>query len=161
MKKKQQESQYYSKEELWKNQRGLNRNYISSMEERYKDTVQADEEVGEEEEEDLELEEGVLERQEALPSVSDPRLWQVRVKRGQERQAAFQLMNKSIEFAKRGQHLSILSVTSTDKVEGYVFVEAFKDIHVKEAVKGLSSVLGGKVTQVSREEMPGIYQNEQ
>lgn len=92
--------------------------------------------------------------------MNDPRLWQVRVKRGCEKQATFQLMNKSIEFAKRGQHLSILSVTCTDKVEGFVFVEAFKDIHVKEAVKGLSSVLGGKVVQVSREEMPGIYQNE-
>lgn len=95
-----------------------------------------------------------------LPSVNDPRLWQVRVKRGCERQATMQLMNKSIEFAKRGKHLSILSVTCTEKVEGFIYVEAFKEIHVKEAIKGLSVILGGKCLLVSKEEMPGIYQND-
>lgn len=71
-----------------------------------------------------------------------------------------QLMNKSIDFAKRGKHLSILSVTCTDKVEGYIYVEAFKDIHVREAVKGLSVILGNKCILVPQEEMPVIYQNE-
>jgi len=71
-----------------------------------------------------------------------------------------QLMNKSIDFARRGKHLSILSVTCTDKVEGYIYVEAFKDIHVREAVKGLSVVLGNKCILVPQEEMPVIYQNE-
>jgi transcription elongation factor SPT5 len=77
-----------------------------------------------------------------------------------ERQAVMQLMNKSIDFAQRGKHLSILSVTCTDKVEGYVYVEAFKDIHVREAVKGLSVFLGNKCMLVPAEEMTGIYQNE-
>ena len=54
------------------------------------------------------------------------------------------LMNKCIDFAQKGKHLSILSVTCTDKVEGYIYVEAFKEIHVKEAIKGLSAVLGGR-----------------
>jgi transcription elongation factor SPT5 len=102
----------------------------------------------------------LLERQEALPSVTDPRMWQVRVKRGSERLAVMSLMNKSIDFAKRGQHLSILSVTCTDKVEGFIYVEAFKEIHVREAIKGLSVILGGKCILVQKEEMPGIYQNE-
>jgi hypothetical protein len=39
-------------------------------------------------------------------------------------------------------------------------VEAFKDIHVKEAIKGLSVVLGTKVILVQKEEMPGIYQTD-
>lgn len=54
------------------------------------------------------------------------------------------LMNKCIDFAKKGQHLSILSATCTDAVEGFIYVEAFKQIHVTEAIKGLSVVLGSK-----------------
>jgi transcription elongation factor SPT5 len=50
------------------------------------------------------------------------------------------LLNKSIDFAKRGQPLSILSVTSSDSTEGYIFVEAFKETHVKEACANLHFV---------------------
>jgi len=71
-----------------------------------------------------------------------------------------QLMNKSIDFAKKGKHLSILSVTCTEKVEGFVYVEAFKEIHVREAITGLSNILGGKLLLVTKEEMPGIYHND-
>jgi hypothetical protein len=69
-------------------------------------------------------------------------------------------MNKSIDFARNKKHLSILSVTCTEKVEGFIYVEAFKEIHVKEAIKGLSVVLGNKCMLVGKEEMPGIYQTE-
>jgi hypothetical protein len=69
-------------------------------------------------------------------------------------------MNKCIDFARNKKHLSILSVTCTEKVEGFIYVEAFKEIHVKEAIKGLSVVLGNKCMLVGKEEMPGIYQTE-
>ena len=97
------------------------------------------------------------ERQRQLPSVNDPRIWQVRVKRGQERMATLSLMNKCIDHAKKGQHLAITSVTCTDKVEGFIYVEAFKEIHVKQAIKGLSVVLGGRCLLIQKEEMPGIF----
>ena len=48
------------------------------------------------------------------------------VKKGFEKQATLQLMNKAIDFAKKGKPLSILSVTCTETVEGYIYVEAFK-----------------------------------
>jgi hypothetical protein len=61
-----------------------------------------DEESGEEEGEDELGEEADMyanggERK--LPSVKDPKLWQVRVKKGQERTATMALMNKMIHFA--------------------------------------------------------------
>jgi transcription elongation factor SPT5 len=77
--------------------------------------------------------------------VSDPRLWQVRVKRGLERQVCMSLINKSIDFARKGHPLAILSTTSNENVEGYIYIEAFKEIHVREAVKGLSAILGNKL----------------
>ena len=58
------------------------------------------------------------------------------------------LINKSIDFAKKGKPLAILSATATDNVEGFIYVEAFKEIHVKESIKELSVVLGSKVILV-------------
>jgi transcription elongation factor SPT5 len=69
------------------------------------------------------------------------------------------LINKSIDFASKGFPLAILSVTCSENVEGFVYVEAFKEIHVKDAIKGLSAVLGGKVQLVELGEMTGIYYN--
>jgi hypothetical protein len=69
-------------------------------------------------------------------------------------------MNKSIDFASKGSPLAILSVTCSENVEGFIYVEAFKEIHVKEAIKGLSVILGNKAILVQKDEMPGIYQSD-
>jgi transcription elongation factor SPT5 len=92
-----------------------------------------------------------------LPSVDDPKLWQVRVKKKFERTACNALLRKSIDLAQKGQPLSILSVTCSDTTEGYVFVEAFKEIHVRQAIEGLHFMLQS-VKLVPTEEMPVIYQ---
>lgn len=94
-----------------------------------------------------------------LPSVDDPKIWQVRVKRNHERIAVVALLNKSIDFQRRGQPLSILSVTSSDSTEGYIFVEAFKEIHVRQACEGLHFMLH-KYILVPTEEMPEVYANQ-
>jgi len=44
--------------------------------------------------------------------------------------------------------LSILSVTTTENVEGYIYIEAYKEIHVKDAIKGLNAILGGRILLV-------------
>ena len=71
------------------------------------------------------------------------------------------LINKSIDFARKGHPLAILSATSNENVEGYIYIEAFKEIHVREAVKGLSAILGNKLQLVELAEMTAIYQNAQ
>jgi len=68
------------------------------------------------------------------------------------------LINKSIDFAKKGTPLAVLSATCSENVEGFVYVEAFKEIHVREAIKGLSAILGGRISLVELGEMTGIYQ---
>lgn len=40
--------------------------------------------------------------QSLLPSTRDPKLWQVRVKKNFEKIAVMALLNKSIDFARRG-----------------------------------------------------------
>lgn len=83
-------------------------------------------------------------------------LWQVRVKRNNERIAVVALLNKCIDFQAKGKPLSILSVTSSDTTEGYIFVEAFKETHVKQACEGLHFILN-KYILVPTEEMPVVY----
>lgn len=48
------------------------------------------------------------------------------------------LMNKSIHYAKEGKPLAIISATYVENLENYIFVEAFKDSDVKEAIEGLN-----------------------
>lgn len=55
------------------------------------------------------------------------------------------LINKSIDFARKGNPLAILSATCNENVEGYIYIEAFKEIHVREGIKGLSAILGNKL----------------
>lgn len=54
--------------------------------------------------------------------------------------------------------LSILSATTSDNVEGFIYIEAYKELHVREAIGGLSNILSGKIQMVPLEEMPQVYQ---
>lgn len=72
--------------------------------------IEDDEEESEEEDMDKEIDEGLDYGEEVvqsakLPSINDPKLWQVRVKKGYERIAAMALMNKMIDFANKGKPL--------------------------------------------------------
>lgn len=98
-------------------------------------------------------------KQALLPSTEDPSLWQVRVKKNHERIAVMALLNKSIDYQRRGTPLSILSATSSDATEGYIYVEAYKEVGVKEACAGLTFIFN-KFILVPKEEMPVIFQND-
>jgi len=83
----------------------------------------------------------------------------VRVKKNYEKIAVMALLNKSIDFAKQAKPLSIISVTSSDSTEGFIFVEAFKEIHVKEACANLHFVFNS-YTLLPTEQMTSVYQND-
>lgn len=97
-------------------------------------------------------------RRGVLPSTGDPKLWQVKVKKGMEKTATMALLNKSIDFAMKKKPLEILSITSSDNIENYIFVEAYRKNSVITAVQGLNFVLG-KIEILSLDEMPKIYEN--
>ena len=93
-----------------------------------------------------------------LPSIRDPKLWQVRVKKGSERLAAMALMNKIIDFASKGKPFSILSATYAENIENFIFVEAYKIESVREAIDGLSFCYM-KINIVPLNEMTKIYED--
>lgn len=158
--------QYYKPEELVKK---TNKDFsLKLLEDKYRGRAEREmrkedgESVGSEDEEDYDEEvsedqdEDDIARQGLLPGINDPQMWQVRVKKNQERTAVIALLNKSLYYQSIGKPLKILSVTSSDTTEGYIYVEAFKDIHVKQACEGLHFILN-KYILVPTEEMPVVF----
>ena len=93
-----------------------------------------------------------------LPNISDPALWIVKCKPTKEQWWAVSIMNKYMALRWRGNPIHILSVTVSDRVEGLLYLEAFKEGHVREAIRGVNWVFQSKVAQVPRNEMHQVYE---
>ncbi|GIL82005.1 hypothetical protein Vretimale_1566 [Volvox reticuliferus] len=87
---------------------------------------------------------GVVGQQGLLPTPNDPKLWLVTCKVGHEREAVVQLLQKSYTLAERGTPLRILSAVALDHLPGFIYVEAAKESHVMDAIRGLRTVYVGK-----------------
>ncbi|VAI71891.1 unnamed protein product [Triticum turgidum subsp. durum] len=94
-----------------------------------------------------------VEQQALLPSVKDPKLWMVKCAIGHERETAICLMQKFIDRT----DLQIKSVVALDHLKNYIYVEAEKEAHVKEACKGLRNIYASaKITLVPIKEMADV-----
>ncbi|VAI84094.1 unnamed protein product [Triticum turgidum subsp. durum] len=94
-----------------------------------------------------------VEQQALLPSVKDPKLWMVKCAIGHERETAICLMQKFIDRT----DLQIKSVVALDHLKNYIYVEAEKEAHVKEACKGLRNIYSSaKITLVPIKEMADV-----
>ncbi|KAK8572245.1 hypothetical protein V6N13_047857 [Hibiscus sabdariffa] len=94
-----------------------------------------------------------VEQQALLPSVRDPKLWMVKCAIGRERETAVCLMQKFID---KGPELQIRSVIALDHLKNYIYVEADKEAHVREAVKGLRNIFAAKIMLVPIREMTDV-----
>ncbi|KAG4201710.1 hypothetical protein ERO13_A05G295400v2 [Gossypium hirsutum] len=98
-----------------------------------------------------------VEQQALLPSVRDPKLWMVKCASGRERETAACLMQKYID---KGSELQIRSVIALDHLKNYIYVEADKEAHVREAVKGLCTLFAAKIMLVPIREMTDVLSAE-
>ncbi|GFZ09898.1 global transcription factor group A2 [Actinidia rufa] len=95
-----------------------------------------------------------VEQQSLLPSVRDPKLWMVKCAIGREREAAVCLMQKSLD---KGSELQIRSAIALDHLKNYIYVEADKEAHVKQACNGLRVIYTNtKITLVPIKEMTDV-----
>ncbi|CAN4076143.1 unnamed protein product [Withania somnifera] len=95
-----------------------------------------------------------VEQQALLPSVRDPKLWMVKCAIGREREVAVCLMQKAID---RGPELQIRSVVSLDHLKNYIYIEADKEAHVREACKGMRNIYASaKIMLVPIKEMTDV-----
>ncbi|XP_076900340.1 putative transcription elongation factor SPT5 homolog 1 isoform X2 [Bidens hawaiensis] len=95
-----------------------------------------------------------VDQQALLPSVRDPKLWMVKCAIGHEREVAVCLMQKCID---RSSGLQIRSAIALDHLKNYIYIEADKEAHVKEACKGLRNIYtGSKILLVPIKEMTDV-----
>lgn len=78
-----------------------------------------------------------------LPGVKDPNLWLVKCRIGEERQTAIQLMRKCIAYQFSDEPLQIKSVIAKESLKGYIYIEAYKQTHVKQAIQEVGSLKMG------------------
>ncbi|RZC57662.1 hypothetical protein C5167_004963 [Papaver somniferum] len=105
---------------------------------------------------DVEIDEADIndvEQQSRLPSVKDSKLWTVKCAIGHEREAAFCLMQKCA-IDQPGMH--IRSAIALDYLQTYIYVEADKEAHVREACKGLKMLDTRKIVLVPIKEMTDV-----
>ncbi|XP_051139431.1 putative transcription elongation factor SPT5 homolog 1 [Andrographis paniculata] len=93
-----------------------------------------------------------VEQQALLPSVRDPKLWMVKCPIGREREVAVCLMQKYLD---KGL-IHIYSVVTLDHLKGYVYIEADREAHVREAIKGMRNIFSAKVMLVPIKEMTDV-----
>ena len=58
---------------------------------------------------------------------------------------------------KQGKPLEILSATISDKVQGNLYIEAFKEIHVRNAIKGLRLIYQREIIRIKKEETVTVF----
>eukprot|EP00094_Tigriopus_californicus_P005339 TCALIF_05148-PA protein Name:"Similar to SUPT5H Transcription elongation factor SPT5 (Homo sapiens)" AED:0.12 eAED:0.12 QI:0/0.33/0.3/1/0.77/0.8/10/0/1058 len=82
-----------------------------------------------------------------LPGVKDPNLWMVKCLPGAEKQTVLRIMNKFIAYQHTEEPMQIRSVVAPEHVKGYIYVEAFKQTHVKQLIEGISALKLGVYNQ--------------
>ena len=98
---KKKEDQFYKEYQIAQKNARLN---LTEMEQRYQqgDEIDDDEMEPYGESDYGQEEQGEPSGKPPLPGIDDPRLWQVRVKKNFERVAVMALLNKCIDFARKG-----------------------------------------------------------
>ena len=86
-------------------------------------------------------------QQTLLRGVKDPNLWMVKCQIGMEKETLLKLMHKFLAFQHTDERLQIRSIVVPEHVKGYIYIEAFKQTHVKQAIEGVSNLRLGQWTQ--------------
>ncbi|XP_013782146.1 transcription elongation factor SPT5-like [Limulus polyphemus] len=86
-------------------------------------------------------------QQTLLPGVKDPNLWMVKCRIGEEKATVLTLMRKFIAYQHTEEPLQIKSVIAPEGVKGYLYIEAYKQTHVKQAIAGIGNLRMGQWQQ--------------
>ncbi|KAJ1418641.1 hypothetical protein B484DRAFT_481589, partial [Ochromonadaceae sp. CCMP2298] len=97
----------------------------------------------------------MLAQQSLLPSVSDPRIFKLKVKPGSEMVLVRAVMLKAIDVHKKGGMLKIKSAFCT-AVKGVIFVEAVTESFAKEITNGLRMIYGSSFAMIPVQEMTQV-----
>ncbi|EGI69080.1 Transcription elongation factor SPT5 [Acromyrmex echinatior] len=82
-------------------------------------------------------------QQTLLPGVKDPNLWLVKCRIGEEKATVLLLMRKFIACQNSSEPFQIKSVVAPERVKGYIYIEAYKQSHVKVVIENVRSLRMG------------------
>lgn len=77
----------------------------------------------------------------------DPNLWMVKCRIGEEKATVMHMMRKYIAYQFSSEPLQIKCVIAPEGVKGYIYIEAYKQPHVKQAISNVSNLRMGQWTQ--------------
>lgn len=86
-------------------------------------------------------------QQTLLPGVKDPNLWMVKCRIGEEKSTTLLLMRKFLTYQNTKEPLMIKSVVAPEGVKGYIYIEAYKQPHVKAAIDKVGHLRMGQYQQ--------------
>ena len=95
--------------------------------------------------------------QQQLPSISDPKLWQVGCKKGKGKEAVINLLQKCLHKQQLEEPLDIFSAFASSHVKDYIYVEAYLKMHVILAIKGMHMLNENRVNLVPIDEMVDVF----
>ncbi|XP_041365560.1 transcription elongation factor SPT5-like [Gigantopelta aegis] len=75
-----------------------------------------------------------------LPGVKDPNLWVVKCRIGEEKPTVIHLMRKLITYQFTDEPLQIKCAIAKEGLKGYIYIEAYKQTHVKQAIDGIGNL---------------------
>ncbi|KAL7286586.1 hypothetical protein TKK_0019213 [Trichogramma kaykai] len=75
-----------------------------------------------------------------LPDVKDPNLWLVKCRIGEENATILLLHRKYLTFEDTDEALKIKSAVAPRGIKGFIYVEAYKQVHVKAAIENISTL---------------------
>lgn len=93
-----------------------------------------------------------------LPTSSDPNLWLVKCRLGLEIETVFLLTRKCLNS---GKDFDTMSVVAPEGLKGFIYVEAHKEVHVRELIDGVRALSFAKqqIRMVKSEEMPQVLRD--
>lgn len=94
------------------------------------------------------------------PKSSDPKLWLVKCKIGDEKEILANLYHKYFYFKSKEpkERLKIFSIVSYDNLKGKIFVEAFSERDVLYAITGMSNINQNSIQIIPIEERLQIFE---
>ncbi|KAM3957705.1 transcription elongation factor subunit Spt5 [Aphomia sociella] len=82
-------------------------------------------------------------QQTLLPGIKDPNLWMVKCRIGEEKATVLLLMRKFIAYQDSEEPIQIKSVVAPEGVKGYIYIEAYKQTHVKAIINNVGTLRMG------------------
>lgn len=91
------------------------------------------------------------------PSISDPKLWLIKCRLGKERESVANLYHKFFSCKDSSKKIKILSAASFDSLKGYIYIEAYKEANVREAISDITALRENSIKIVPLTEMTAVF----